>query len=166
VILGDLYAGRKMKRRKLPVFRTVGRAYGFFFRKFFGIIHVGWFGITVLAFLVIGSMYYDANPELAKNIFWVGGSFIGQIASIIVGVVIFIGLAKVYFNRPREKGMIYFTIDKSFWRFVVANILTYLLFILWTTLFVFIEIAAAVALSNGDLSLLLQNPEQFVEKLW
>ncbi len=154
-----------MEQRKLPVFRTVGRAYGFFLKKFFSIIHVSWFGIALLTLLMVGAYYFQVNPQLGKSTIWVAGYFVGQVAGMIIGVVVFIGLVKVYFDMPREKGLIYFMIDSAFWRFIIANILTYLLVLLWTALFIFAEIAGAAVLSGVDPSLLMQDTQKLLELL-
>jgi|GEM_PF-5923226 len=154
-----------MERRKLPVFRTVGRAYGFFFTKFFCIVRVGWFGILFLSLLMLGGIYYKANPQLASSAIWVGSFFVVQIAGAIISIVVLVGLFRVYFGFPRELGVIYFKIDRAFWRFVVAYALQYIFFVLLAVLFVLVELWAARVISGVAPTLLLKGAMAYGQAL-
>lgn len=136
-----------MEQRKLPVFRTVWRAQGFLFRKFFGIIGVAWFALLLIAALDIAIFYVALeDPETSNpstGIIVLTGGLI-QLAFLLA---LQIGMTKLYFGSPIHSKWFYFSFDSAFWRSLIASIIVMIL----TSILLFaIAIPTLLAISAVD----------------
>ncbi len=132
------------KRLKLPVFRTVGRTYGFLFKRFFEILRVSWFGIVGMAVVIVGmfAMIMGVGGDLREGAPIVAMSpaemleeplfyifLLAYIPMFVFIVMVSVGVTKVYFDLPRGSGAFYFKLDGAFWRVLAAYILYFLFYI-------------------------------------
>ncbi len=145
-----------MARQKLPVFEVVGTAYGFVFRRAFSILRVAWFGMALIAAAgwaaaTIAGLpgQVTSTPQDAEQLLVV----IAPIAVIALFVLLMIqvGIAKVYFDLPRGRLPIYFSLDGVFWR-VLGGLVVYGLIIM-TWLLVVGEVLSLAPSVLGGVSL-------------
>ncbi len=134
------------EERKLPVFKTVGRAYWFLFKNFFEILRVSWFGVLIyvalfgLAFFAVSfyAQFSSLNPFSENRTVILFAAWIGAV--FLIQIMLVMAIMRVFFDRPRGSGFIYlrfgvpearFIAFDMIWLLIVAAIMTVYFLTYW-----------------------------------